>query len=71
MKVDTGATLSVTTHETYLNIWKGVQAPPIKSSSVHLCTYTGQTLKVVRVVVVVDVQYGEQQATLNLVIVDS
>ena len=70
MEVDTGATLSIMTHETYLATWGGAQAPHIKTSSVHLCTYTGQTLKVVGMVEV-DVQYGEQQATLNLVIVNA
>lgn len=67
-----GATRSVThtmiTHETYLATWEGAQAPLIKSSSAHLCTYTGQRLKVVGMADV-DVQYYNQQATLNLVIV--
>jgi hypothetical protein len=69
MEVDTGATLSVMTHDTYLATWGSAEAPLIKPSSAHLCTYTGQTLTAVGMVEV-DVQYGEQQATLNLVIVD-
>ncbi len=64
MEVDTGATLSVMTHNTYLATWGSAQAPLIKPSSAHLCTYTGQTLTAVGMVEV-DVQYGEQQASLG------
>ena len=70
MEIHTGAALSVMTHETYLATWGEAQAPPIKPSSVRLCTYTGQTLNVVGTVEV-DVRYGEQQATLSLVIVNA
>jgi len=32
MEVDTGATLSLMTHGTYLTMWEGVQAPQMKPS---------------------------------------
>ena len=69
MEVDTEATLSLMTNGTYLTTWKGVQALQIKPLPVGLCTYTGENLKVVGVAEV-DVQYGDQRAMLNLVIVD-
>ena len=69
MEVDTGATVSVMTNNTYLATWRGEQAPQIKPSSAKLCTYTGHALKVVGMVEV-DVEYRDKQAKLNLVIVD-
>ena len=69
MEIDTGATLSVMTYDTYSNTWNGDQAPPIKPTTANLRTYTGEAIKVVGAIDV-DVEYEGQQAKLNLVIVD-
>ena len=69
MEIDTGATLSVMTYDTYSNTWNGKQAPPIKPTTANLRTYTGEAIKVVGAIDV-DVEYEGQQAKLNLVIVD-
>ena len=41
MEVDTGATLSIMTYQTYGSTWQKNQAPLIIPSTSKLCTYTG------------------------------
>ena len=69
IEIDTGATLSVMTYDTYCNTWNGVQVPPVMPTTANLRTYTGEAIKVVGAIEV-DVEYKGQQAKLNLVIVD-
>ena len=69
MEIDTGATLSVITLDTYSSLWSEDEAPPIAPSSAKLCTYSGESLKVAGAITV-DVVYRNQNAKLSLMIVD-
>ena len=50
MEVDTGATLSLMTLDTFRSTWDKSHAPSLKPSTTNLCTYTGQRMDVVGVV---------------------
>ena len=67
MEVDTGATLSIMSHNTYLETEE--TAPPIESNNAKLSTYTGQRIAVVGTVDV-NAEYHGQTARAELVIVD-
>ena len=51
MEVDTGASVSVISKDTYSKLWPSARAPPIESSDVKLQTYTGHTLPVLGTIV--------------------
>lgn len=70
MEVDTGATLSIMSQNTFKSTWPNQSAPTIWPTSAQLRTYTGEKIKVIGAVDI-DVQYQTQKAQLNLVIVDS
>ena len=65
--VDTGATLSIVTHKTYLDTWPEEWALPIKLSDAKFGTYTGQQIAVFGAI---DVEYHGQTARARLVIVE-
>ena len=69
MEVDTGATLSIISHQTYDTAWTGTQVSPIKPSNVKLCTYMGGGGIPVDGAIEVDVSYQDQKAHLNLLVV--
>ena len=69
MEVDTGASVSVISKDTYSKLWPSAQAPPIESSDVQLQTYTGHSLPVLGTIDV-DVSYKHQTAKLPLVVVE-
>ena len=68
MEVDTGATLSIISRQTYDTAWTGTQVPPIKPSNVKLRTYMGEGIPVDGAIEV-DVSYQDQKAHLNLLVV--
>ena len=65
MEVDTGASASVISEETYGRLWKREDAPPLRPTAVLLRTYTGEKLALLGSITV-DVQYQEQRRTLSL-----
>ena len=69
MEVDTGASVSLISKDTYDKLWpNSAAAPPLKQSSVLLRTYTGEHLEIVGSVSV-DVCYKEQTTHLPLIVV--
>ena len=67
MEVDTGATLSIMSQNTFKSTWPNQSAPAIQPTNAQLRTYTGEKIKVIGAIDV-DVQYQTQKARLNLVI---
>ena len=45
MEIDTGASLSLISEETYQQTWSRDAAPPLLPSQAHLRTYTGETIQ--------------------------
>lgn len=68
MEVDTGATLSVMSEETYNRLWARDARPPLLPSSAQLATYTGEKISAIGVIKV-HVSYQQQQHHLQLLIV--
>ena len=68
MEVDTGATLSVMSDETYKRLWAPDARPPLLPSSAQLCTYTGEKFNALGKIMV-DVSYQHLQHELSLLIV--
>ena len=68
MEVDTGASLSIMSHQTYSSMWSKECLPPLKPTEAKLRTYTGERIDVLGAINV-DAQYENQKASLNLVIV--
>ena len=69
MEVDTGASVSLISKDTYDKLWPNLTtAPAIQKSDILLRTYTGEHLDVVRSISV-DVHYKEQIAHLPLTVV--
>ena len=46
MEVDTGASLSTMSHQTYSSTWSKECLPPLKPTEAKLCTYTGERIDV-------------------------
>ena len=65
LQIDTGASASVISGEEYHRRWPGVAIP---ATNIQLRTYTGEQLEVLGARKV-EVRYGQQQATLPLVVV--
>ena len=68
MEVDTGATASLISEQTYKSLWPAEKAPALQPSEVKLRTYTGEELKVLGAIDV-HVQLGTQQHDLSLLVV--
>jgi len=68
MEVDTGATLSIMSEETYNRLWDRHARPPLIPSSAQLSTYTGEKISVLGAINV-DVYYQHLQHKLQLLIV--
>ena len=68
MEVDTGASASIISEETYLRLWQKGQKPILQPSSVKLRTYTGEELKV-QGAISITVEYEDQKETLSLLVV--
>ena len=59
MEVDTGATLSIMSQNTFKSTWPNQSAPTIQPTSTQLRTYTGEQIKEIGTIDV-DVQYQTQ-----------
>ena len=68
MEVDTGATASLISEQTYKSLRPAEKAPALQPSEVKLRTYTWEELKVL-VAIDVHVQLGTQQHDLSLLVV--
>ena len=68
MEVDTGATLSVMSEETYKRLWDRDTRPPLQPSTTQLTTYTGENF-FAHGVINVHVSYQHQHQQLQLLIV--
>ncbi len=67
MKVDTGASASVVSEDTYWKLWQH-NPPPIQKSSIKLRTYTGEPLKILGAIEI-QVNYQGQMEQLPLLVV--
>ena len=68
MEVDTGASVSIISEETYSRLWSEGQQPFLQESAITLRTYSGEQLSI-KGTLAVDVQYKDQKASLQLVVV--
>ena len=68
MEVDTGASLSLISEDTYSSHWSAGAAPVLTPSSISVRTYSGEELKVLGSLMV-DVRYKEQKCHLPLVVI--
>ena len=66
MELDTGASVSLVSEKTWKRIFLGC---PLEPSEVHLSTYSGEGLKVLGEKEV-KVQYGSQEVSLPLIVVE-
>ena len=48
MELDTGAGITIVSKQTYNQLWRGNNRPPLQSSTVHHNTYTGEKLSSTR-----------------------
>ena len=67
MEVDTGASVSIISEETYSRLWPEGQQPSLQESAITLRTYSGEQLSI-KGTLTVDVQYKDQKARLQLVV---
>ena len=68
MELDTGASTSIISEDTYRRLWPMPEAPPLKPTTKKLCTYTREALDV-KGTIAVAVCYEGQAAQLELVVV--
>ena len=68
MEIDTGASVSVISEDTYLSVWPGDQRPVLQKSTAQLRTYSGELMHVCGTITVC-VFYRQQQKTLPLLVV--
>ena len=68
MELDTGATLSLISENTYKKIFPVETAPHILNSKAQLKTYTGEVIKVLGAIEV-EVTHNEQKKQMNLLVV--
>ena len=68
MELDTGATLSIISEETYRTLFPTERAPALKTSKAKLKTYTGELIQTLREIEVT-VQYKGQERKLSLLVV--
>ena len=67
MEVDTGASVSIISRETYGHLWPDGKKPSLLESDITLRTYSGEQLAI-KGTLKVDVQYKDQNAQLQLVV---
>ena len=67
MEVDTGASLSLVSEATYLNLWQS-NPPQLQPTEKVLSTYSGESLEVLGSLSVF-VEYGEQKSQLELLVI--
>ena len=65
MEIDTGASYSVISEETYNKLWSN-NAPKLDATNIKLHPYTGETIKILGSISV-DVKYREQYEKLIVV----
>ena len=68
MQVDTGASRSIISAQTYYTLWSATKRPPLKPCDVRLRTYSGEALKVLGCIDVA-VCYDQQSQPLQLLVV--
>ena len=68
-EVDTGATRSIISHETYVKLWSTLEVPPLSLTRVKLRTYTGETVKVMGEIQV-EVVLNNQREQLSLLVAE-
>ena len=68
MEVDTGATLSVISEQTYNSMFTTISAPRLEASTAHLKMYTGEEISLLGQTTV-DVSYKSQSKKLGLLVV--
>ncbi|XP_056118298.1 uncharacterized protein K02A2.6-like [Rhinichthys klamathensis goyatoka] len=68
MEVDTGASASIISEETYGKLWTNEQTPALCESSITLRTYTGEIIPVMGATEVT-IAYGSQAAEARLLVV--
>lgn len=64
MEVDTGASASVISQATYLNLWRKEEAPALKEANVRLTTYTGERIPLLGAIEVNVVYQGQEAAAV-------
>ncbi|XP_036002862.1 uncharacterized protein K02A2.6-like [Fundulus heteroclitus] len=68
MEVDTGASVSVLSKNTYHQLWQATKAPVLKKSDIKLRTYTGECISIIGAIEV-DIDYEGQKAAVKLLVV--
>ncbi len=68
MEVDTGATLSVMSEDTYQTLWPTDARPPLQPSTAQLSTYTGECILVLGQITL-RVSFQQQNHILSLLVV--
>ena len=68
MEVDTGATFSIISEQTYKTLFTTVSVPRLEASAAHLKTYTGEEIKILGQTTVT-VSYNNQEKKLGLLVV--
>ena len=68
MEVDTGATLSVISEQTYKTLFNTTSAPRLGASTAQLKTYTGEEIKVVGQTTI-EVSHKDQAKKLGLLVI--
>ena len=67
MEVDTGASTSIISEQTYDQLWPKDRRPILQPTAVKLCTYSGEQLNF-KGVITVEVQYNGQSESLPLIV---
>ena len=67
MEVDTGASVSIISEETYNRLWPEGQQSSLQESAITLRTYSGEQLSI-KGTLPVDIQHKDQKACLQLVV---
>ena len=68
MEIDTGATLSLISEETYCKLWQAHQTPTLETTDTNLRTYTGEKITALGKIKV-EVAINSQLAELSLLVV--
>ncbi len=66
MEVDTGASASVISEDTYRKIWQQHNTPPIQKTSIKLRIYTGESLKILGAIKVHQGQWNNYHYWLSV-----
>ena len=68
MEIDTGASLSLISEETYQHTWSREATPPLLPSQAHLRTYTAEAIQTLgRIEVEVSINNQTKQLSLEVV----